>query len=137
MLAALVAPLLDFLGLEFGGPLVTLVAFNAEARFVLYVLEESDSAIVCPNTRLCSLEYQVAVVAEAHLAHLVEVLIATIASDLLRSCLHISLPTRLLINLTNSGELLLNLMLLIITISVFIFLFLVGGVHLRRSGSHG
>lgn len=81
--------------------------------------------------------------AEAHLTHLVEVLIATIASHL-ATRLQISLPSLWLVfSLTNSGGeslllLLLLLRLLIISITIlFIILLLVSGVHLRWSASNG
>lgn len=77
--------------------------------------------------------------AESHFTHLVETLIATIASHLSAS-LYISLPS--LLSLTNSGEWLLmrlSLLLLdlIITSFIFIILFLVSSIHLRRSRSIG
>jgi hypothetical protein len=80
-------------------------------------------------------------VAETHFTHLIEGLIATIASDLTAS-LRISLPS--LLSLTNSGEwlllmrlslLLLDLM--IITSFIIFILFLVSGVHLWGSRSIG
>ena len=74
--------------------------------------------------------------AEAHVTHLVELLIATIASHLSAS-LRISLPS--LISLTNSGEwLLMRLSLLLLDlIIILIILLLVSGVHLRGSRSIG
>jgi len=79
-------------------------------------------------------------VAETHITHLIEGLIATIASDLSAS-LRISLPS--LLSLTNSGEWLLMrlslllLDLMIITSFIIFILFLVSGVHLWRSRSIG
>jgi hypothetical protein len=79
-------------------------------------------------------------VAETHFTHLIEGLIATIASDLSAS-LRISLPS--LLSLTNSGEWLLMrlslllLDLMIITSFIIFILFLVSGVHLWGSRSIG
>jgi hypothetical protein len=79
-------------------------------------------------------------VAETHFTHLIEGLIATIASDL-NACLRISLPS--LLSLTNSGEWLLMrlslllLDLMIITSFIIFILFLVSGVHLWGSRSIG
>jgi hypothetical protein len=79
-------------------------------------------------------------VAETHFTHLIEGLIATIASDL-TACLRISLPS--LLSLTNSGEWLLMrlsllvLDLMIITSFIIFILFLVSGVHLWGSRSIG
>jgi hypothetical protein len=79
-------------------------------------------------------------VAETHFTHLIEGLIATIASDLTAS-LRISLPS--LLSLTNSGEWLLMrlsllvLDLMIITSFIIFILFLVSGVHLWGSRSIG
>jgi hypothetical protein len=75
-------------------------------------------------------------VAEAHVTHLVELLIATIASHLSAS-LRISLPS--LLCLTNSGEwLLMRLSLFLLDlIIILIILLLVSGVHLRGSRSIG
>jgi hypothetical protein len=79
-------------------------------------------------------------VAETHFTHLIEGLIATIASDLSAS-LRISLPS--LLSLTNSGEWLLMrlsllvLDLMIITSFIIFLLFLVSGVHLWGSRSIG
>ena len=74
--------------------------------------------------------------AETHVTHLVELLIATIASHLSAS-LRISLPS--LFGLTNSGEwLLLRLSLLLLDlIIILVILLLVSGVHLRGSRSIG
>ena len=74
--------------------------------------------------------------AETHVTHLVELLIATIASHFSAS-LRISLPS--LFGLTNSGEwLLLRLSLLLLDlIIILVILLLVSGVHLRWSGSIG
>lgn len=104
-------------------------------------MEERESTLVGFNTSFNCFIDQVAVVAEAHLTHLEERLVAAFASHL--SCrLLISLSHLWLVfSLTNSGgELMLLLRLLIITLSItilIIILFLVSGVHLRWSASIG
>ena len=74
--------------------------------------------------------------AEAHVTHLVELLIATIASHLSAS-LRISLPSRLCLTIPGEWLLMRLSLLLLDLIIILIILLLVSGVHLRGSRSIG
>jgi hypothetical protein len=136
-LPALVAPLLDLFGLKFGRPLVPLSATHSKERHLL-LLEECKGAIVDFHENVHCLVDQETVVAETHLPHLEERLVAAHASHFASSLL-ISLPSLsmlLVVALTNSGGCLLHwLMLMMIIGSIFIILILIRGVHLRRSSA--
>jgi hypothetical protein len=133
-LPALVAPLLHFFSLKFSCPLVSHSTFHGELRLILSVHEESEGAFVALDTGFNRLIDQETVVAEAHVSHLVELLITTIASHL-SAGFRLSLPS--LFGLTNSGEWLLMWLSLLDLIIILVILLLVSGVHLRGSRSIG